>query len=53
MIQPMPFSVPDLIAATDGQLVCGVSSGRFSGVSIDSRNIGKDDLFVAIIGGPA
>jgi len=51
MIHPIPFSVHDLLAATDGEWLCGNRDDVFSGVSIDSRNIRKDDLFVAIIGG--
>ncbi len=51
MIQPIPFSVHDLLAATDGEWLCGNRDDVFSGVSIDSRNIQKGDLFVAIIGG--
>lgn len=50
MIQPIPFSVHDLIRATGGELLCGNRDEMFSGVSIDSRKIEPDELFIAIIG---
>ena len=36
--------------ATGGELLCGDLRRSFSGVSIDSRNISADNLFVAITG---
>ena len=50
MIHPIPFTVHDLLQATGGDLLGGDPDGLFAGVSIDSRNIQLDDLFVAIIG---
>lgn len=47
---PIPWSTEDIIEATRGELLCGELQCRFAGVSIDSRNISVNDLFVAIEG---
>ena len=44
------FSVGDLLEATGGELVKGDPEGRFSGVSIDSRTVKDNDIFIAING---
>ena len=44
------ISLSEVVTATKG-IVCGVEKERlFKGVTTDSRNVGKDDLFVALIG---
>ena len=40
----------DILAATDGRLVCGDPSRRFSAVGIDSRMFEPSAFFVAIVG---
>lgn len=40
----------DILAATGGELLSGEKAHSFGGISIDSRNISKNDLFVAIKG---
>ena len=47
---PLPWTVAEIIEATRGELLCGDMHRPFSGVSIDSRNISADDVFVAISG---
>lgn len=47
---PIPWRVAEIIDATKGQLLCGDLGRTFAGVSIDSRKITTDDLFVAIKG---
>ena len=42
--------VAEIIEATGGQLFCGDLTRTFTGVSIDSRRITADDLFIAIKG---
>lgn len=49
-IKPIPFTPERLVTATGGELLCGRADAIFKGVSINSRDIGKDDLFVAIKG---
>lgn len=44
------FSVCGLLEATGGELVKGNPEGRFSGVSIDSRSVKDNDIFIAIKG---
>jgi UDP-N-acetylmuramoyl-tripeptide--D-alanyl-D-alanine ligase len=46
----MPWSVKDILQATAGVLIQGDPDGQFSGLSIDSRRIAGDELFVAIKG---
>ena len=40
----------DILEATNGDLLCGTVTHAFADVSIDSRQISEDDLFIAIIG---
>jgi UDP-N-acetylmuramoyl-tripeptide--D-alanyl-D-alanine ligase len=40
----------DILKATGAELVCGDGRQRFTGISIDSRTIAADELFVAIRG---
>ena len=47
---PKPWTAKKIIEATRGELLCGNLRQRFSKVSIDSREIAPQDLFVAIIG---
>ena len=47
---PIPWSAAEIIEATRGELLCGELQHRFSGVSIDSRNILVNEVFVAIAG---
>ena len=44
------FITDDILTATGGELLSGQRAISFEGVSIDSRNISKSDLFVAIKG---
>lgn len=44
------WTIDDILTATGGELLSGQRSSSFEGVSIDSRNISKSDLFVAIKG---
>jgi UDP-N-acetylmuramoyl-tripeptide--D-alanyl-D-alanine ligase len=43
------LKIEDIIAATGGQVIYG-NAQAFSGVSIDSRSIRKDELFIALKG---
>ncbi len=47
---PLPWTAEEIIEATRGELLCGDLRRPFSGVSIDSRNISGQDVFVAIPG---
>lgn len=47
---PNPWTTADILEATGGELLCGDREQSFSGISIDSRRITADDLFVAIKG---
>jgi UDP-N-acetylmuramoyl-tripeptide--D-alanyl-D-alanine ligase len=47
---PLPWTVNEFLKATGGELLCGDKEKRFAAVSIDSRNISADDVFVAIVG---
>ena len=49
-MKPLPWTVSEILKATGGELLSGDISGKFSGISIDSRKIEADDLFVAIKG---
>ena len=40
----------DMLSATGGELLSGNPESVFAGISIDSRNITADDVFVAIVG---
>ncbi len=46
----IPLTLKDIAAATAGDVVCGSTKTGFSGVGIDSRNIGEKKIFVAIAG---
>jgi UDP-N-acetylmuramoyl-tripeptide--D-alanyl-D-alanine ligase len=48
--KPLVWTAGRILDATGGELVCGPTRHVFTGVSIDSRTIGSDDLFVAIEG---
>ena len=43
---PIPWTTSDILKATGGDLLCGDVERAFAGVSIDSRAIDPDDLFV-------
>ncbi len=44
------WTIKEILTATDGELVAGKALVRFEKISIDSRNITKKDLFVAVKG---
>ena len=44
------WTTADILEATGGELICGDLSYGFSGISIDSRSISSDELYVAIKG---
>lgn len=48
--KPMPWTTADILDATKGDLLLGDIKSTFSGISIDSRSISADELFVAIRG---
>jgi UDP-N-acetylmuramyl pentapeptide synthase len=48
--KPIVWTAGRILAATGGTIISGPSHRIFTGVSIDSRAIGSDDLFVAIKG---
>jgi len=50
MTTPIPWRTSDILKATGGDLLCGDINRFFTRVSIDSRTIAPDDLFVAIKG---
>ena len=50
MTKPIPWTTAEIFEATEGNLLCGDINRVFAGVSIDSRRIAPDDLFVAIKG---
>ncbi len=47
---PIPWKTSEILEATKGNLLFGDMDKSFSGVSIDSRKISGDNLFVAIKG---
>ena len=47
---PTPWRAAEIIEATGGKLLFGSLDRRFAGISIDSRKISKDDLFIAVQG---
>ena len=47
---PLTWTAEEIMEATGGELLCGDLRRSFSGVSIDSRNISADNVFVAITG---
>lgn len=42
--------IKDILTATNGKLIMGNDNLKFKGISIDSRNISEDFLFIPIIG---
>ncbi len=50
MKTPKPWSTKDILTASGGALVCGDENRSFTGISIDSRNIEGNELFIAISG---
>ena len=46
----IPWATAEIVKATRGELLCGDLKHSFSGISIDSRTISMDELFVAIKG---
>jgi len=44
------LSIKEIITATGGELISGRDSVKITGVSIDSRRLGKSNLFVALKG---
>src|SRR5210317_113904 len=46
----LTWTAAEIIEATQGELLCGDLRRPFTGVSIDSRNISAEDVFVAITG---
>ncbi|MFO7930986.1 MAG: UDP-N-acetylmuramoyl-tripeptide--D-alanyl-D-alanine ligase [Thermodesulfobacteriota bacterium] len=50
MTKPIPWTIDDVLEATGGRLLAAADGGVFSGVAIDSRKIGPDEIFVAIPG---
>ncbi len=49
-LHPIPWTAEEILEATGGELLCGDLRRPFAGVSIDSRKISVDDVFVAITG---
>lgn len=47
---PIPWTTAEILEATGGDLLSGDLEHSFSGISIDSRSISMDKLFVAIKG---
>ena len=47
---PIPWTTAEILEATGGDLLSGDLEHSFSGISIDSRSISLDNLFVAIKG---
>ena len=50
MTKTIPWTTTDIIKATKGKLLYGEADHNFSGISIDSRSITVNDIFVAIQG---
>lgn len=46
----MPWKTTDILEATGGKLLCGSLDRAFTGVSIDSRKISAENLFIAVQG---
>jgi len=44
------WTIDEIVKATDGERMTGPLDARFSGISIDSRQISEDELFVAVKG---
>jgi UDP-N-acetylmuramoyl-tripeptide--D-alanyl-D-alanine ligase len=47
---PLQWTANEILKATGGELLCGNKEKRFAAVSIESRTITADDVFVAIVG---
>ena len=47
---PAPWTTAEILEATGGELLSGDLTHSFSGISIDSRSISGDELFIAIKG---
>jgi UDP-N-acetylmuramoyl-tripeptide--D-alanyl-D-alanine ligase len=48
--QPTPWTLSEILKATAGELLCGEKERRFERISIDSRSISANDVFVALVG---
>ena len=48
--EPIPWSLDDILTATGGKLTAPTADRAFAGISIDSRTIAADELYVAIVG---
>ena len=44
------ITVKDIVAATGGRLLCGNAAQKIEHLSIDSRTMKGNDLFVPLIG---
>lgn len=49
-VKPRTWTLERLLAATGGHRVCGSGERVFEGLGIDSRTIGKHEVFLAITG---
>ncbi|MGD8450150.1 MAG: UDP-N-acetylmuramoyl-L-alanyl-D-glutamate--2,6-diaminopimelate ligase, partial [Desulfobacterales bacterium] len=49
-VRPAAWTTAEILEATGGDLLSGDFKHSFTGISIDSRNISSDELFVAIKG---
>jgi UDP-N-acetylmuramoyl-tripeptide--D-alanyl-D-alanine ligase len=50
IVSPYPWTIAEVLAASGGSLLSGPQEAVFAGIGIDSRTIGLDQLFVAIVG---
>ncbi|MCP4107027.1 MAG: UDP-N-acetylmuramoyl-tripeptide--D-alanyl-D-alanine ligase [Desulfobacteraceae bacterium] len=50
MTKPIPWKTSEILEATKGKLLFGDTDNSFSDVSIDSREISDDSIFVAVKG---
>ncbi len=50
MTDSLPWTVAEIVEATGGELLTEKSDGTYCGVSIDSRSVSDNNLFVAIKG---
>ena len=48
--ESIAWTANEILSATGGDLVSGSIEQQFAGIGIDSRSIGPEDLFVAIVG---
>ncbi len=49
-LKPLVFRTDELVRAADGDLLCGAADREFGDVSIDSRQIRRGELFLAVKG---